>query len=266
MPGEQASPSEPFADPYGRLLEEFAAQIGEPRAAYGQAGRSVREEIVRCVWFGGHYKRRELTTEDGRRLEVLSPGWWNVEGGPDFVRAEMLLEGAGRIVGDVEVHTLASGWYAHGHHKQPEYDDVALHVVMWNDRKEPTVQSQAGTAIPQLELAKAVGDDLEELVELIDPESEQADRPWQPVEGKYCGRAYREGEIDAEWLGRLLDAAGDHRLLSRSAELAELFRNHAREQILYERLAEALGYKSNRMPFLQLAELGGIVTWPACCR
>ncbi len=84
MSGDEARASAPFSDPYGRLLEEFAAQIGEPQAVYGQASRSVREEIVRCVWFGGHYRRQDLATEDGRRLEVLSPGWWNVEGGPDF--------------------------------------------------------------------------------------------------------------------------------------------------------------------------------------
>ncbi|MCK4374877.1 MAG: DUF2851 family protein, partial [Candidatus Brocadiae bacterium] len=105
-----------FSDLYGRLLREFAAQIGEKESAYGGAGRSVREEIVRCVWFGGHFSGEGLATDDGRRLETLSPGWWNVEGGPDFVRAEFLLEGQGRLVGDVEVHTLASSWYSHGHH------------------------------------------------------------------------------------------------------------------------------------------------------
>ncbi|NLW51388.1 MAG: DUF2851 family protein [Candidatus Brocadiaceae bacterium] len=256
MRADEASEKAPIVDLYGRLLEEFSAQIGESRAVYGQAARSVREEIVRCVWFGGHYSRQDLRTEDGRRLEVVSPGWWNVEAGPDFIRAEMLLEGVGRLTGDVEVHTLSGGWYAHGHHRQPEYNDVILHVVMWNDRQEPTVEAASGAAIPQLALSGAVGGDMEELVELIDPEAGPADQPaLQAVEGKYCGTAYRNGEIEAEWLGRLLDAAGDHRLLRRVAELAELFRTHSREQILYERIAEALGYRGNRMPFLQLAGL-----------
>jgi hypothetical protein len=243
------------ADPYGRLLAEFADQIGERRATYGQAGRSVREEIVRCVWFGGHFRAEGLETDDGRRVEVLSPGWWNVEGGPDFVRAELLIEGAGRVVGDVEVHTLASSWYNHGHHDQPTYDDVALHVVMWNDREEPTVRTAGGKEVPLLTLSRAVEEDLEELVEVIDPEAEVAERQWSTGEGRYCARAYREGEIGPDWLGRLLDAAGDHRLVERACAVAELLANHPAEQLLYERVAEALGYKSNRMPFLQLAGL-----------
>ncbi|MHC4481805.1 MAG: DUF2851 family protein, partial [Planctomycetota bacterium] len=99
-----------FSSVYSQLLEEFAGQVGERAPSYGRAGRSVREEIVRCVWFGSHFSGEGLATDDGRRLEVLSPGWWNVEGGPDFVRAEFLLEGGGRVVGDVEVHTSASAW------------------------------------------------------------------------------------------------------------------------------------------------------------
>ncbi|MHC5034396.1 MAG: DUF2851 family protein, partial [Planctomycetota bacterium] len=244
-----------FLDLYGRLLEEFAGQIGERESSYGQAARSVREEIVRCVWFGGHFRSEGLATDDGRRIEVLSPGWWNVEGGPDFVRAEFLLEGAGRVVGDVEVHTASSSWYAHGHHKQPEYSDVALHVVMWSDRDEHGVQSKSGRTIPQLTLSKAVEEDLEELVEIVDPESEAGGDQWPAVEGRYCGQAYGAGDMDPQWLGGLLDAAGNHRILTRAASIGELLENHPREQVLYERLAEALGYKSNRMPFLQLAGL-----------
>jgi len=244
-----------FCDLYGRLLHEFAAQIGERASTYGQAARSVREEIVRCVWFGGHFKAENLTTDEGRRVEVLSPGWWNVEGGPDFVRAELLIEGVGRLVGDVEVHSTSSAWYAHGHHRQPEYNDVVLHVVMWNDRDEATVRSEGGRAIPQLTLSKAVEEDLEELVEVVDPEAESAGQQWQAVEGKYCSRAVRSGDLEPEWLGRLLDLAGDHRILTRAAAVADLFEKHPREQLLYERLAEALGYKKNRMPFIQLTGL-----------
>ncbi|MCR4319341.1 MAG: DUF2851 family protein, partial [Candidatus Brocadiaceae bacterium] len=55
----------------------------------------IKEELVRCIWFGQHIKKGKLFTDDGSRLEVLSPGWWNSEGGPDFKHAEILLEGKG---------------------------------------------------------------------------------------------------------------------------------------------------------------------------
>jgi len=247
-----------FSDLYSRLQERFAGQVEEKEPAYGEAGQNVREEIVRCVWFGSYFPPDELTTDDGRRIEIISPGWWNVEGGPDFVRAEFILEGAGRVVGDVEVHTVASDWYRHGHHRQPEYNDVALHVVLWEDRKDGAaggVRTEAGTRLPQLTLSKVIEEDLEELVEVMGPEDE-APPPRPPeTDGRFCGRALREGLISADWLGRLLDAAGDHRILSRASTLADLFQNHPREQLLYERIAEALGFKNNRMPFMQLAGL-----------
>jgi hypothetical protein len=88
----------------------------------------------------------------------------------------------------------------------------------------------------------------------VDPEDEPAPH-WPAVEGKYCSTAYQEGRIDARWLGGLLDTAGDHRVLRRAAGLEALLQNQPAEQVLYERLAEALGYKNNRLPFLQLAGL-----------
>jgi len=245
-----------FSDLYGRLRQEFADQVGEPSAPYGEANQNIREEIVRCLWFGSHFSPDRLATDDGRRIEVVSPGWWNVEGGPDFVRAELLMEGAGRVVGDVEVHTLASSWHAHGHDRQPEYDEVVLHVVMWNDAPGREIRRHSGEVVPQLTLSSFVEEEIGELVEIIDLEGEETPRaPTQPAHTRYCGQALADGKMEAAWLGRLLDCAGDHRLLSKADRMTALLEKQPREQVLYESLAEALGYKSNRMAFLQLANL-----------
>jgi len=247
-----AAQSGGFSDLYARLAAELADLTCEQPGQYGAAGRSVREEIVRCIWFGGHIPRAGLTTDDGRRIELLSPGWWNVEGGPDFIRAEFLLEGQGRVVGDVEVHTLSSAWKGHGHHRQPTYNNVSLHVTMWSDADTDIVR-QDGDIVPQITLSRVVDADLAELVELMD--SDSAGSPPTAVPGRYCGDSLREGRIEPDWLARLLDAAGDHRLLSRADAFAEKLEDQTPEQVLYERVAEALGFKNNRMPFLQLTGL-----------
>lgn len=52
-----------------------------------------RVEIVRCLWFGAHFSGEELRTRRGGKLEVLSPGWWNVDPGPSFRRAEIDISG-----------------------------------------------------------------------------------------------------------------------------------------------------------------------------
>ena len=243
----------PFSNLYGQLLGEFAREVGERPSAYDGAQQNIREEIVRCLWFGSHFNPDELATDDARRIEVLSPGWWNVEGGPDFIRAEFLLEGAGRLTGDVEVHTHASSWYAHGHDRQPEYNTVALHVVMWNDAPERAIQLQSGKTVPQLTLCKFVEEEVGELIEVVDMEGAPARDAAPPVSGRFCGQAIAEGRLDPDWLGRLLDCAGDHRVLTKADRMQRLLEKQPREEVLYEALAEALGYKNNRLPFLQLA-------------
>lgn len=244
-----------FSTLYGQLLQEFANQVEERGASYGKANQNVREELVRCLWFGGHFAPERLATDDGRRLEVVSPGWWNVEGGPDFIRAELLLESAGRVVGDVEVHTTASSWYAHGHDRQPEYDDVVLHVVMWNDAEGKQVLRHSGEPVPQLTLSRFVEEEIGELVEIVDLDGPSAQPPTAPGLVRYCGQCVAEGTLSLEWLGQLLDIAGDYRLLGKAERLHRLQEKLPLEQILYESVAEALGYKNNRMPFLQLADL-----------
>ncbi|MFP4026269.1 MAG: DUF2851 family protein [Candidatus Brocadiia bacterium] len=244
-----------FSGHYRRFLNEFSDQIGEPSARYGQANQNIREEVVRCLWFGAHFSSDDLRTDGNRRVEVLSAGWWNVESGPDFIQAEILLEKEGRLIGDVEVHTVASSWYGHGHHKQPEYNGVVLHVVMWNDCEDRPILRENGTAIPQLVLSDFVEEEIDELVEIIDLEADESNSPPAPgrVRG-FCREALQNGEMDPDWLGQFLDCAGDHRILRKAERMEELFNGKSHEQVLYQSLGEALGYKSNRMGFLQLCE------------
>jgi len=243
-----------FSTLYAQLLEESGEQLREPKPLCGEAGQGIREELVRCLWFGTHFRPDDLATDDGRRLEVVSPGWWNVEAGPDFIRAELLIEGVGRVVGDVEVHTRASDWFAHGHASQPGYDGLVLHVVMWDDAEGRGIRLHSGRIVPQLTLAPLVEQEIGDLVEIVDLESPAPGEAAAPsVTGRYCGPALAAGEMSPEWLGGFLDCAGDHRVLTKADRMLGLREKASLEQVLYECVAEALGYRHNRLPFLQLA-------------
>ncbi|MFW5915206.1 MAG: DUF2851 family protein [Planctomycetota bacterium] len=241
---------------YSRLTEQYQDEIAEGPAGYDGASQNIREELVRCLWFGSHFTPEELKTDDGDRVEVLSPGWWNVEGGPDFKRAEILLEGTGRVVGDVEVHTYPAGWYEHGHHRQSEYNGVCLHVVMWESNSDRPITLEDGTSVPQLTLSRYLEEEVDELIEVVDMEgSQEAGTPPEKVSGRYCGRALENGTISASWLAALLNCAGDQRLLSRGQQIEREMEEASPDEILYVRVAEALGFKNNRMPFRQLAQI-----------
>ncbi|MCM1437557.1 MAG: DUF2851 family protein [Prevotella sp.] len=86
-----------------------------------------------------------LRLTDGRPIEVLHPGEHNHDSGPDFFNAKIRI--AGDIwAGNVEIHTRASDWYRHGHHKDSAYGTVVLHVVGVDDAR---IYRSDGSEIPQ---------------------------------------------------------------------------------------------------------------------
>src|SRR5450755_2667009 len=116
--------------------------------------RSLREEGLRppseievqALWFEQLYQPR-LTTDDGRTVEIIQPGFWNHGGGPDFTRTVVRFSKVAAAapaavakhsvhdstndltLGNVEVHLRPADWNAHGHHADPAYNETILHVV-----------------------------------------------------------------------------------------------------------------------------------------
>ena len=104
---------------------------------------------------------KELTTTDGREVEIVDPGLHNHNAGPDFFNAKVKIGGT-LWVGNVEIHDHASDWYQHGHDHDPRYDNVVLHVCEVIDRE---VTNSCGQYVPQLQLSvpQHVRDNYEEL-------------------------------------------------------------------------------------------------------
>jgi len=97
---------------------------------------------------------REVVTDEGRRLKVIYPGRTNRDVGPDFRNAVIAMGESEIVRGDVEIHIKSSDWYSHGHHHDPEYDHVILHVVLWHNCKSPTLV-QNGRSVPIANLSEA---------------------------------------------------------------------------------------------------------------
>ena len=97
-----------------------------PRAAEPPGG----EAALQRRWATGQWPWPWLHPEGGGPpLRVHFAGRWNHGPGPDF-RGAILLDAAGRARrGDVELHRRPAGWRSHGHHRDPAYARVLLHVV-----------------------------------------------------------------------------------------------------------------------------------------
>ena len=238
-----------FTDAYAGILSR-AEGVAEPPATYIHAATAtVRERLVRCVWFDQTLATDRLRTDDGRKLRVLSPGWWNLEAGPDFRNAALRLSGGPVVKGDVEVHLHSGLWRAHGHHTDPNYNGVVLHVLLHNDGGSTGVTTAAGTAVPQLTLDPYLTVPLTDLAEAVDP----AEYPeTSDAAAGRCQKLIAEGKATPEWLTTFLDHAGDQRIAAKARRLAARAAGDD-DQLLYEAIAEGLGYKRNAAPMRQLA-------------
>jgi hypothetical protein len=229
-----------------RYREIAASVIADPPSPVVRP--AMPERLLRCLWFDQAFDD-VLRTEAGAAVTVLSPGWWNLEAGPDFKNASIKISGGRPARGDVETHVYASGWRQHGHQDDRAYDNVVLHVVMWNDTGQPTTP-QGDRDVPILALDRYVDCSVDELTERLDP----AEYPHaSETQAGRCQELLADAAIDPDWIGQFLDHAGDERIIRKAERFAEMPEAKSPESVLYVSLMEAAGFKQNKRPMGRLA-------------
>jgi hypothetical protein len=113
-----------------------------------------KEDVLHRCWKQQAFNPVGLNTLDGLEVSVINPGVLNPSDGPDFLGAKIRI---GKLIhsGAVELHIQSRDWYAHGHHQDPNYDQVILHVVVNEGMPRSTI-SKNGARIPGLSLRKAL--------------------------------------------------------------------------------------------------------------
>ncbi|MBP5339257.1 MAG: DUF2851 family protein [Prevotella sp.] len=106
------------------------------------------EQLLHYVWKHRLLPLGELQTTDGKTVEVIDPGLHNRNAGPDFFNAKVKIGGT-LWVGNVEIHQRSADWYAHGHDRDPRYNNVVLHVT---GNADTDVLAEDGHWLPQMEL------------------------------------------------------------------------------------------------------------------
>lgn len=106
------------------------------------------EQLLHYVWKHKLFPLKPLETVQGENLEIIDPGTYNSNAGPDFFNAKIKLSGI-VWVGNVEIHLQSSDWKRHGHHLDTNYNSVILHVASKIDTE---VRRPNGEYIPQMEL------------------------------------------------------------------------------------------------------------------
>ncbi len=204
---------------------------------------SPPERLLQTIWQHQRLLREQLRTLDGELVRILHPGFRSAEGGPDFRGAVVQLGDAPPRTGDIEVDLRSSGWHAHGHDRNPAFQNVILHVVWESERAAPG-------APPVLVVRQALDAPLGELSLWLGGEAAQT-LP-EELRGKCCAPLRA---VPAAQLLDLLHQAAHVRLRSKAAQFQARARAVGWEQALWEGLFRALGYKHNVWPMQRLAEL-----------
>ncbi len=171
--------------------------------------------------------RPDLVTEDGVPVRVISPGRLNPGTGADCLDA-VISRGGEVARGDIEIHSRSSDWWQHGHHRDPAYNSVILHVVLREDQRPARLQN--GGQVSTLSLARYTCD-------LLPPDADTL-----PCQNTVVGA-----------LGRVLGRLGEERFRVKTARFRALLREAAPEECLYQGIMGALGYSQNQLPFVELA-------------
>ncbi len=203
--------------------------------------KNIDEHFVQNLWNDQRFFSFDLKATDKRSIQVLKPGTWNSDEGPDFVHAEILIDGKLHM-GDVEIHVRSSEWYNHKHHLNPRYNRVVLHVVFFDDDINLRTRVQSGERIPTIELSDWLDAPIGELFD----EREQARD--ESIQCRVTGR-----RLKIEPLKSVFDKLGQERLEEKVDTMRTLRIGIDFEQLLYEGIMDALGYSKNRKPFRELA-------------
>jgi hypothetical protein len=227
--------------------------VAEIQGLYGAF--SFPEKLLQKVWLRGDFNRAAAVTIDGRPVRIAHPGKWNLLGGPDFRGARLAFGAERELTVDVEVHLRAGDWDAHRHARDPAYDEVALHVVLFPPEGGRVTRGAGGREIPVLALLPLLHHDLEEFaadeaVEVL------ANRPTARITEELALLPPRELETTLRCHAELRWKQKVHFARLRVQRLGW-------GEACHHLALEILGYRFNRSPMLRLAGRWPLAEWEA---
>ena len=219
------------------------------RYAEMRAGARVRERSLlplprhcgelelQARWFAGDFGRNFIGAA-GEQIEIVQFGTWNRAAGPDFSDCSLRIDGA-LVRGSIEFDVADQSWEAHGHSTNPAFDETALHVFVHSSPRAFFSRTSAHRNVPQVQVDPTT---LPAGFEMHLPLA----RPGR------CHAPLRD--LPEEKVRSILDAAAKFRLARKAQRLGRLAELHGQEEVLFQELAAALGYKQNKLAFTLLAQ------------
>lgn len=197
----------------------------------------MKEEFLHYLWKYGLYRAEDLRDNEGKIIEVIHPGMYNRDSGPDFFNARIRINGT-EWAGNVEIHVRASHFDTHGHNRDHAFDNVILHIVAENDK---TVRDASGIEVLTVEL-KFDQSLFEKYTELIN--------------NPYIIACQHEiVNLDRFYIRHWLHSLVVERLSEKSGMIERILSDTGAdwEETFYRTLARYFGFRVNTEPFEMLA-------------
>jgi len=204
--------------------------IHEPRRK-----SEVPESLVQEIWRLQLYDTSNMRTLEGKPIQVLKTGRQNHDAGPDFREAKLLIDGK-LEEGDVEIHLDPIFWILHGHHRDPGYNNVILHVVLNHGAKRQLIRDESGRTLQEFSLGPRLRKPIRSLLHDFHLRSQPpfpCRESWATIPPEIKAKT-----VQARSLERL-----NRRIESYRQSLSEVLDP---VEILYQGIAKALGYSKNR--------------------
>ncbi|MBV8326103.1 DUF2851 family protein [Chryseobacterium sp.] len=198
----------------------------------------MTEKLLQYLWNYKVFKNFDFKDIEGNSVEIIDFGRWNKDAGPDFLAAKIKINGL-ILAGNIELHLRSSDWIFHNHSRDPNYQNIILHVVFQHDLEIPELNNRNVSA---LELKNYIDENIIWKYESL-------------VSGNQfiaCEKIFDRNKIPVHFHeGNILK-----KLNEKSQELEEsLMRcKNNFEAVLFHSLAYSFGLKVNAHIFRQIAE------------
>lgn len=225
---------------YAKIVSIPYFKVAETPAKY----HFFSENHLQVMWLTQKYFSI-LRTSDEKDITIISPGIWNAEKGPDFLRAHLKI-GSEEFRGDVEIHLHDRGWQNHHHDEDERYENVILHISFYEPKEKKVIRTNKGRIIPQAYVEPFLTVSSDTIVKSIDLDL----YPYRKFQE--CGQCH-EGlfkKVSSDKIVSLLRNAAEWRLLQKREYLSRHLKD-PKDQLLAG-MAMALGYKNNSEIFYNL--------------
>ena len=212
----------------------------------------LNEKLIQLIWQEQLLDPTLLVTVTGKPVRIIDPGRWTGERGPDFHHAEIEIGGT-RFRGSIEIHLDAADWDRHQHQRDFEYNTTVLHVALFASDHQRQDELNNGNRLERILIESALQPALAIIRRTFAAEDTSLGFPHlESNTQSVCQQSLQN--IDPNLVRDFLTAAARQRVESKAARYSAQLKMETADQVFYQAIMTAMGYKGGKTLFFLLAK------------